>query len=486
MKFLFSPLRALDQKALNIVFFSGRKVLYLDKNHSDYELLANAVLNIRSEQDLVQRHSIRNSTQYSDVLLCRLGDFNKIDKLGALELGAKFTVEVSKQKISDIVIHCDYDTYFLASFLEGIKLRNYSFNTCFNYKKEQHELCLKSVTIDSSAKDLEKEFRVRETIAESTHFARDLVSMPPNYLTPKKFAEICKELEVYGVEVKIFNREQLRHHKMNALLAVAQGSIQEPYVATMEWKGDSSKDDLISFVGKGVTFDSGGLNIKPSGRSLSLMKYDMGGAAVVTSLLQSLARRKAKVNVVGVVGLVENMPSGSAQRPGDVVTSMSGQTIEIDNTDAEGRLVLADVLWFTQEFFSPDIIIDLATLTGAIQVALGEHCAGLFSNNDNLAHNIFKSGVNTNENVWRLPLNSYYNSLIDSDIADIKNTGRSGAGSITAAQFLQRFIQGDRAWCHIDIAGVNWLDTDFKLSPKGATGFGVRLLNDYLIKNYET
>jgi leucyl aminopeptidase len=309
--------------------------------------------------------------------------------------------------------------------------------------------------------------------------------MPGNILTPKKFVQTCYDLKKYGIEVEVLDKTELQKNQMNSLLGVAQGSTEPPYVVLMKWIGNKDSSDIISFIGKGVTFDSGGINLKPSGSSISLMKYDMGGAAVVTGLLQSLAMRKAAVNVLGVIGLAENMPSGSAQRPGDVVTSMSGQTIEVDNTDAEGRLILGDILWFTQTKFKPKIMIDLATLTGAVVIALGNHSAGLFSNDAKLAQSLCHSGENTGEHLWRLPLNDHFDSLIHSDIADMRNIGRDGAGSITAAQFLQRFVKKDCAWAHIDIAGVNWVETEFNLSPKGATGFGVRLLNDFLIRNYE-
>jgi leucyl aminopeptidase len=482
MKFKFHVLEGLKSEYWHLVFNSEDKGL-LSKNLKKFAFFADDELN---KQGVLKTAYVTDHNNSLQVLSCGLGKLKKISHQDAVELGAKIAAELNRQKVTKAILHFDYeDQEMLLNILEGIKLRNYAFDSLFQEKKEKHKLHLSEIVVNSDSKKLEKDFKVREIIAESTHFTRDLVSLPGNHLTPKKFTEICLDLEKYGLEVEVLDKKQLMKHKMNALLGVAQGSTEPPFVVIMKWLGNNQSKDMISFIGKGVTFDSGGLNLKPSGRSISLMKYDMGGAAVVTGLLKSLAMRKAKTNVVGVIGLTENMLSGSAQRPGDVVTSMSGQTIEIDNTDAEGRLVLGDIMWYAQEKFKPKVMIDLATLTGAIVMALGSHSAGLFSNNDKLVQNLCKAGENTNEHLWRLPLNDYYDSLINSDIADIKNVGRDGAGSITAAQFLLRFVQKNCAWAHIDIAGVNWLDADYKLSPKGATGYGVRLLNDFLMKNYE-
>jgi Leucyl aminopeptidase len=272
---------------------------------------------------------------------------------------------------------------------------------------------------------------------------------------------------------------------MNALLGVAQGSVRPGRVMIMKWNGNTkSKEKPISFIGKGVTFDTGGISIKPSG-GMEDMKWDMGGAGVVAGLMYTLALRKSKANVIGAVGLVENMPDGNAQRPGDVVKSMSGQTIEVLNTDAEGRLVLADVLWYVKEKFKPKLMIDLATLTGAIIVALGERYAGLFSNDNSLVKKILNSSERTNELVWQLPLDEKFDKLLDCQIADMKNiTGTRGAGSITAAQFLKRFV-GNTSWAHLDIAGVTWSKKGTEFSRPGGTGFGVRLLDDFVRTNYE-
>jgi leucyl aminopeptidase len=310
------------------------------------------------------------------------------------------------------------------------------------------------------------------------------VSEPANVIYPKSLAEIAlKELSPLGVEIEILGADEMKKLGMNSLLAVAQGSENEPQLAVLRWNGGSKSESPVAFVGKGVTFDSGGISLKP-GDNMHEMRYDMAGSGTVLGLLKTVALNKLPVNVVGVMAMVENMPSGSAQRPGDIVKSMSGQTIEVLNTDAEGRMVLADALWYTQDRFNPKTIIDLATLTGAIVVALGHEFAGLFSNCDELAEQIYKSSLSTGEKVWRLPLTEHFDKGIDSEIADMQNIAKSNirGGSITAAQFLKRFVNGKR-WAHIDIAGVETSDGDLFICSKGSTGFGVRLLYDFLREN---
>jgi leucyl aminopeptidase len=314
---------------------------------------------------------------------------------------------------------------------------------------------------------------------------RDLVSEPANILYPQKFVEYCKVLKNVGIEVQIFDEKKLKSLGMNALLGVAQGSVRPARVMIMQWNGNKNKKSQpIAFIGKGVTFDTGGISIKPSS-GMEDMKWDMGGAGVVAGLMYTLALRKAKANVIGAVGLVENMPDGNAQRPGDIVKSLSGQTIEVLNTDAEGRLVLADVLWYINKKFKPKIMIDLATLTGAIIVALGERYAGLFSNDDDLAKKILEASKKTDELVWQMPMDDEFDKLLNCSVADMKNiTGTRGAGSITAAQFLKRFV-GKTSWAHLDIAGVTWSKKGTKLARPGGTGFGVRLLDEFVKENYE-
>ena len=312
-----------------------------------------------------------------------------------------------------------------------------------------------------------------------------MVSEPANILYPTKFVEFCNVLKKVGVTIEVLDEKKMKSLGMNALLGVSQGSVRPARVMIMRWNGiKNKKTQPLAFIGKGVTFDTGGISIKPSG-GMEDMKWDMGGAGVVAGLMYSVALRKSKCNIIGAVGLVENMPDGNAQRPGDVVKSMSGQTIEVLNTDAEGRLVLADVLWYVKERYKPKLMIDLATLTGAIIVALGDRYAGMFSNDDKLVDQLYKSSKETNELVWRLPMDNEFDKLLNCPIADMKNiTGTRGAGSITAAQFLKRFV-GDIPWVHLDIAGVTWSKKGTDFSRPGGTGFGVRLLDNFIENNYE-
>jgi leucyl aminopeptidase len=326
-----------------------------------------------------------------------------------------------------------------------------------------------------------------EGVAKGVALSRDLVSEPPNVLNPAEMADRCKKLGELGVKVEVLGPRELGRLGFGALLGVAQGSVNEPRMVVMQWNGTGNgrkaKGKPVAFIGKGVTFDTGGISIKPAG-GMEDMKWDMAGAGTVVGLMAALAGRKAKVDAVGLVGLVENMPSGNAQRPGDVVKSYSGQTIEVINTDAEGRLVLADVLWYCQQKFEPRFMIDLATLTGAMIVALGHEYAGMFSNDDALAQKLSTVGQAVGEKVWRFPLDDAYDQLIKSEIADMKNIGGRPAGSISAAQFIQRFVN-KTPWAHLDIAGVAWSTKDTPCIPKGATAFGVRLLDRLVAQHYE-
>jgi leucyl aminopeptidase len=370
----------------------------------------------------------------------------------------------------------------------GARLKSYAFNHYRTRNLEEYEQRLKAATIATSAvQDAKKAWATLEAIAAGMFFARDLVNEPPNVLSPAEFAKRAKNtLGKLGVKVEILGEAEMKKLGMGSLLGVGQGSERESQLVVMQWNGSRKKKEApVAFVGKGVCFDSGGLSLK-TGAGMMGMKGDMGGAAAVTGTMQALALRKAKVNAVGVIGLVENMPDGKAQRPDDVVKSMSGQTIEVLNTDAEGRLVLADALTYTQRTFKPKFVIDLATLTGAIIMALGPEHAGLFSNDDKLANRIAEAGKSVGEPVWRLPMGSNYDKLIRSKIADMKNIGGPNAGSITAAQFLQRFVEDKRPWAHLDIAGVAWQDGEQKaLAPSWGTGWGVRILNALVEAHYE-
>ena len=315
--------------------------------------------------------------------------------------------------------------------------------------------------------------------------ARVLVNEPANVLSPKEFVSRVSELSRFGLEVEILDQDRLAEIGMSGLLAVGQGSERPSYAAIMRWNGAAAPDDKpVLFVGKGVCFDTGGISIKPAA-GMEEMKGDMAGAAAVTGIMLALAKRKARLNAVGILGLTENMPSGTAQRPGDIITTLSRQTVEVLNTDAEGRLVLADVMWYAQEQFKPSAMITLATLTGAVIVALGKEHAGLFANSDELADQLTVAGTETGEKVWRLPLGEKYDKLLDSKVADMKNIGGRNAGSITAAQFLQRFVMSGVSWAHLDIAGTAMATSSSDISPSWASGYGVMLLDRLASKSYE-
>lgn len=369
----------------------------------------------------------------------------------------------------------------------GLKLAAYRFDRYQTQKKgddaDAGSPAAITVLADNAAA-ARREFKTREAVYGGVVLARDLVNEPPNVLTPSEFANRAAALEKLGVEIDVLDEKALKKLGMRALLGVGQGSEQESRVVIMKWLGaKDEKADPIAFIGKGVVFDTGGISIKPA-QGMEDMKGDMAGAAAVVGLMHALASRKAKANVIGAIGLVENMPDGNAQRPGDIVTSMSGQTIEIINTDAEGRLVLADVLWHVKQKFNPKFMINLATLTGAIMVALGQEHAGLFSNNDDLAANLLKAGTATGEKLWRMPLGAEYDKIIDSKFADVKNSGGRYGGAITAAQFLQRFVDGC-PWAHLDIAGTAMSSPSSDINKSWGSGFGVRLLNQLVAENYE-
>ncbi len=369
----------------------------------------------------------------------------------------------------------------------GARLRSYRFDKYRTKQKpEQKPTMAKFSLLSAETTAARRAFQPLDKIADGIFLTRDLVSEPANIIYPETLAAQAATLAALGVEIEILDEKKMRKLGMGSLLGVAQGSARPPRLVVMQWKGaPKAKDQApIAFLGKGVTFDTGGISIKPSA-GMEDMKWDMAGAGVVIGLMKALAGRKAKVNAVGLVGLVENMPSGTAQRPGDIVTSMSGQTIEVLNTDAEGRLVLCDVMWYCQDRFKPKFMVDLATLTGAIIISLGHEHAGLFANNDELAERLTAAGKQAGEALWRMPLGDAYDRMIDSDAADMKNiAGGRDAGSIVAAQFLQRFTNGV-PWAHLDIAGVAWSKKDTATVPKGATAFGLRLLDQFVAANYE-
>jgi leucyl aminopeptidase len=378
-----------------------------------------------------------------------------------------------------------YGAELVARALLGLHLAAYRFSRYFGPAKADKAPTLKSITVvcdDVSA--AEAAWKPLSAIRDGVLFARDLVSEPANILHPESYAERVKGLEGTGLKVEVLGEAEMTDLGMYSLLGVGQGSRKESKLVIMQWNGGAADAQPVAFVGKGVTFDTGGISIKPA-EGMEDMKWDMGGSAAVVGTMIALASRKAKVNAVGIIGLVENMPDGNAQRPGDVVTAMSGTTIEVINTDAEGRLVLADALWYCQDRFKPQFMIDLATLTGAMIIALGMDYAGVFSNNDELAERLGEASKSVSENTWRMPLPPQYEKQIDSKIADIRNIGGRPAGSITAALFLQRFVN-NVPWAHLDIAPTAWTNEQRIPSvPEGATGFGVRTLDALVAKYYE-
>ncbi|WP_443970953.1 leucyl aminopeptidase [Sphingobium sp. CR28] len=373
----------------------------------------------------------------------------------------------------------------LAAFALGAQLRAWRIDTYRTKLPEAQKPTLAELVIVSAAEGAAEAWAKEEALAQGIAFTRELVAEPANILYPETFVERCRPLTDLGIEITVLDEAEMTKLGMGALLGVAQGSVRKPRLLAMRWDGTGGAQETpLAFVGKGVTFDTGGISIKPAA-GMEDMKWDMGGAGAVAGTMKALALRKAKAHVVGICGLVENMPDGGAMRPGDVVTTMSGQTVEVLNTDAEGRLVLCDAVWWTQETFKPATLVDLATLTGAMIVSLGHEHAGIFSNDDALADDLLKAGVETGEKLWRFPLSDAYDKLLDSPIADVKNIGPRYAGSITAAQFIKRFVKDGVKWAHLDIAGMVWADKPGATWDKGATGYGVRLLDRFVRDHHE-
>jgi leucyl aminopeptidase len=424
------------------------------------------------------------------------GDFDKFVVVGCGNIGENGETQwlrvggkafSSVEKASQATLVCETGKGGLAAeavaaMAAGAKLRAYRFDA-YKTKDKSVAKAVKLALATDAAGPARRAWKAADGITDGVLLARDLVNEPANILGTVEFAARAKELSKLGVDVEILDEKALKKLNMNALLGVAQGSERPARVVVMKWNGGKSGTAPVAFVGKGVVFDTGGISIKPAA-NMEDMKGDMGGAAAVTGVMHALAARKAKTNAVGIIGLVENMPDGKAQRPGDIVTSMSGQTIEVLNTDAEGRLVLADILWYCQDRFKPQFMINLATLTGAILVALGNHHAGLFSNNDELCGRLSEAGRLTGEKVWRMPLGEEYDKLIDSKNADMKNIGGRWAGSITAGQFLQRFVN-DVPWAHLDVAGTAMGSPKTEYNQSWASGYGVRLLDRLVSENYE-
>ncbi len=401
------------------------------------------------------------------------------------KIGALLVKSQASSGFKSLALYVD-EAGFAARAAIGATLAAYRFDEFFTKLKDSDKPSLKTFTlVVPDERAAKAAWKPLSAAAEGTALARDLMNLPPNVLYPQTFADRIKELEKHGIEVEILGEKEMEKLGMGALLGVGQGSVKESKLGIMKWMGGKKGEAPVALCGKGVCFDTGGISLKP-GPGMEAMRGDMGGAAAVTGTMLALAKRKAKANVVGLVGLVENMPDGNAIRPGDILTSASGQTIEVLNTDAEGRLVLADVLWYAQKEFKPKSIVDLATLTGAIVVSLGHHHAGMFTDNDEMAAALTKAGLDEGERVWRLPIGPEYDRQLKSQFADMKNIGGKSAGSITAAQFLKRFINEGQAWTHLDIAGVAWVETEKSpLDPSWASGFGPRLLDRWIADNYE-
>ncbi|MGB3318917.1 MAG: leucyl aminopeptidase [Sphingopyxis granuli] len=402
--------------------------------------------------------------------------------------GAALTARLQTSGVG--TVHVDFasagqsDEEDILAFAMGVKLRNWRIDTYRTRLADTAKPSLQKVVIASPAGDLSARWGRQSAVADGVALTQTLVAEPPNILYPESFVERCRHLSDLGVEIEVLDERQMKALGMGALLGVAQGSTRPPRLLVMRWNGGNPGDAPVAFVGKGVTFDTGGISLKP-GPGMDMMKWDMGGGGAVAGAMKAIAGRKAKANVVGVIGLVENMPDGNAQRPGDIVTTLSGQTVEVLNTDAEGRLVLCDAIAWVQQACSPKVIVDLATLTGAMVIALGHEYAGMFANDDDLAAKLIEAGEASGNKLWRFPLSPAYDKLLDSPIADMKNIGPREAGSITAAQFLKRFVGEGVAWAHLDIAGMAWADKDGPVWAKGATGYGVRLLDRYIADNHE-
>jgi len=489
----FTEKKELNTSVVVFIVINGKEILSDNKLKPQFkELLSNitSLPKFKKNKNFGEFFNIQtNKNNFQKIYVCKLSaqkqlaDFENLGGNLLSKIMSKDTISASVL-VENLTFNKFSSDEIASSVASGFNLKHYSF---YKYRTSVRPISshLNNVTfVVSNKKKVEKEYDEFKSISEGIFLTRDLVSEPANELYPEKFVDYCKNLKKTGIQIEVFDEKKIKSLKMNALYGVAKGSVRPPRVMIMKWTGASKNLKPLAFVGKGVTFDTGGISIKPSG-GMEDMKWDMGGAAVVAGLLNALAKRKAKVNAIGIVGLVENMPDGNAQRPGDIVKSMSGQTIEVLNTDAEGRLVLADILHYVNTKYNPELMIDLATLTGAIIVALGDRYAGLFSNDDKLAEKLIISSKNVHELVWRLPLDEEFDKLLNCDIADMKNiTGTRGAGSITAAQFLKRFV-GKTKWAHLDIAGVTWSRKGTSISRPGGTGFGVRLLDNFVKENYE-
>jgi leucyl aminopeptidase len=487
--------------AMDIVFVmqdENLSEIYKELDEKSGQLISNTIANpdiFKAKYGSRKTLTYTNNKQTHHILMVGLGEEKKLKSHMIEAIGGGIYMSSSSSQMKTLYIECNHHpknfekAEFAALIASGFKLRSYRFDKYRTTLKEEDKPKLEALYLGvSDPQSAEKHFETLDALITGIFLARNVINEPANVVFPASYAEIiADELEMLGVGVTTIGESEMSDLGMGALLGVGQGSARESKLVVMEYYGADDKNAKpLAFVGKGVTFDTGGISIKPSS-NMHEMKYDMSGSAAVVGLMKALAIRKARVNVVGVIGLVENMPGGNAQRPGDVVTTMAGKTAEVLDTDAEGRLVLADALWYTQDKFKPEFMVNLATLTGAIIVALGSTYGGCFSNNDDLSEKLIKSGTKVDEKLWRMPLHDDFEAMIKSDIADIANIGnvRGSAGSSTAAHFLQHFVN-DVPWAHLDIAGVANDKKGNNICPKGAVGFGIRLLNQLIKDYYET
>jgi leucyl aminopeptidase len=466
--------RAVDKKTGGQLLRAAKSAAFTGKRKTTVEVLGPA------------------GVDHSRILMIGRGPAAGASNQDLIDLGGQIMAQIQARKSASatVVAECasgSLDAHEAADLALGLLLRGYTFDR-YKTKREEGEAPAPRPEVAIAVKSPDaaaEQFQRRRALAEGVAIARDLVNEPANVLGPVEFAERASRVADQGVEVEVLDAASMDALKMHALLGVAQGSVRPARMVVMQWFGaENRRTRPVAFIGKGVVFDTGGISMKPA-KGMEDMKGDMAGAACVTGLMHALAARKAPVNALGVIGLVENMPDGNAQRPGDIVRSMSGQTIEVINTDAEGRLVLADALWYVQERFKPKMMVDLATLTGAIMVALGKEYAGLFSNNDRLAAWLEEAGLATGEKLWRMPLDPAYDKEIDSKNADMKNVGGAYGGACTAAAFLKRFV-GDVSWAHIDIAGTAMGSNRSDTSEGWSSGFGVRMLDRLVQDHYES
>ncbi len=491
MRILFNDSVDEDVKTWILPIFADNKfgtdAEELDKKSNG--LIRKAVDSSTFEGKFKEKLELRtvSGTGLDNIILIGIGSKSELDSNKAEEVGSLIEKTLNELRIEDAAVFLNGVRDFGDNIADGAYLYSHRFDKYRTKQSDKDKPSLDELSfVCKNSKDVEEKFDILKKIAGGVFFARDLTAEPPNVLYPESYAKRVKEMfKGTKAKVEILSEKKMMKLGMGSLLGVGQGSAKDSQLVVVNYQGNPDKSEKpVALVGKGITFDTGGISLKPPA-GMDMMKWDMGGSAAVIGAMKAIVDRGAKANVVCVLALAENMPSSNAQRPGDIVTSMSGQTIEVLNTDAEGRLVLADAMTYVQKFHDPKIIIDAATLTGAILVALGHEYGGLFSNNNVLANQLVKSGEAVKDRLWQMPMCTAWDKQVDSEIADMKNIGGKYAGSATAAAFLERFVENDTPWAHLDIAGMAWSDTEKPVSRKGATGYGVRLLNKFIEDNFE-